>query len=265
MLYTNSSCWGAGEDQEPERVLLLQERLAGVFERIKTGYLHEARLLASLLPLCLLDLLPPSQVLNKVIMEFISPHQPHPHLLAITLFQVFEACMEESGEALVQEWVLMSLGNFTRRQPACLAVWFITCFLVAASRDTRLRSLFPNVLAWPAQIQRVGLYAGGGLMVQSGDQEIPVTSSRLDRSTGHSVVPVAQLHPPELDAAQLLPPELGVAQLEVFCLAAVQFDVALPSHHHRVKFREVFADVAVEGSPFLLMLRFLDDKTGALP
>lgn len=144
--------------EEPDQLLQLMERLGAVLERIRSGLPHEAWLLTGLLGPCLLDLLPASQSLNKVIMEYISSQQPRPHLLAHTLFQVFEGCVQEGGEALVQEWVLMSLGNFTRREPASLAVWCLTCFLVAASRCQNLRAAFPSVLCWPALLARRALY-----------------------------------------------------------------------------------------------------------
>lgn len=130
--------------------------------------------------------------------------------------QVFEGCVREGGEALVQEWVLMSLGNFSRREPASLAVWFLTCFLVAASRCISLRSAFPSVLCWPTLLACHSFYQ---------------------------------------------PADLSPDQLELFCLAALQFASALPSKHHKHKFRTVFSDVATPGSPFAAMLQFLDSQS----
>ncbi|KAF2361699.1 Huntingtin middle-repeat [Trinorchestia longiramus] len=262
LLYANRDSSLEAENEEPERLLLLMERLGGVFERIRTGYKYESWLLAALLPVCLLDLQPPSQVLNKVIMEYISPQQPHPHLLAQTLFQVFEACMEESGDALVQEWVLMSLGNFTRREPVSVAVWFITCFLVAASRDIRLRSLFPNVLAWPAQLEQMQQYNGAYLQVQARDSSFQLAQ----RDGSSSSMPGSATQQAGIQQSSNAA-TLDQDQLEVFCLAAAQFHSALPSQHHRIKFREVFSDVATADadSPFRQMLRFLDTRTTSMP
>ena len=79
--------------EEPETLLQLLEKLCVFFERMKTGYLHEAWLLSGLVSTCLLDLLPASQVINKVITEFISPQQPHPEFLAGTLFHVSLTCL----------------------------------------------------------------------------------------------------------------------------------------------------------------------------
>uniref|UniRef100_A0A2P2I646 Huntingtin-like n=1 Tax=Hirondellea gigas TaxID=1518452 RepID=A0A2P2I646_9CRUS len=234
LLYTaNRRGQSSSSDTDPELLLQLMEKLGIVFERIKTGYSYEAWLLAGLLSTCLLDLLPANQVLNKVIMEYISSQQPYPHLLAATLFQVFEGCIEESGEGLVQEWVLMSLGNFTRREPVSLAVWCITCFLVAASRNPHLRAAYASVLTWPAQLSQHQQYSTPRLSHDQQQQQY--ISTRVTHE-------------------QQLQPQ----QLELFCLAATQFAAALPSESHRDKFREVFADVATPGSPFFHMLSFLD-------
>lgn len=132
---------------DPETLLLVMEKLSIFFDRIRVGYPHEAGVVAGLLGPCLLDILPASQILNKVITEYISSHQPHPHLLASTLFQVFEGAIGESGEGLVQEWVLLSLSNFTQRSPVSLAVWCLTCFFIAASSNRWLRAAFPSVQA----------------------------------------------------------------------------------------------------------------------
>lgn len=141
---------GSAQDNvasDPETLLLVMEKLSIFFDRIRVGYPHEAGVIAGLLGPCLLDVLPASQILNKVITEYISSHQPHPHLLASTLFQVFEGAINESGEGLVQEWVLLSLSNFTQRTPISLAVWCLTCFFIAASSNRWLRAAFPSVQA----------------------------------------------------------------------------------------------------------------------
>lgn len=137
----------SGMASDPETLLLVMEKLSIFFDRIRVGYPHEAGVIAGLLGPCLLDILPASQILNKVITEYISSHQPHPHLLASTLFQVFEGAISESGEGLVQEWVLLSLSNFTQRSPISLAVWCLTCFFIAASSNRWLRAAFPSVQA----------------------------------------------------------------------------------------------------------------------
>ncbi|XP_076067326.1 huntingtin isoform X2 [Oratosquilla oratoria] len=140
-----------GQDEmasDPETLLQVMEKMSIFFDRIRVGYPYEAEVIAGLVGQCILDVLPASQILNKVITEYISSHQPHPHLLASTLFQVFEGAVGESGEeGIVQEWVLLSLSNFTQRTPVALAVWCLTCFFIAASCNRWLRAAFPCVQA----------------------------------------------------------------------------------------------------------------------
>lgn len=56
--------------------------------RIKKGYPFEVEAVCSILPQMLTDLFPPSEILTKVIGEFLSPQQPHPKQLAAVVFQV---------------------------------------------------------------------------------------------------------------------------------------------------------------------------------
>ena len=56
--------------------------------RIKEGYPFEVELLCGVLPDLLTDFFPPSEIMTKVIGEFLSRQQPHPRLLAAVVFQV---------------------------------------------------------------------------------------------------------------------------------------------------------------------------------
>jgi len=58
------------------------------FNRIKKGYPFEVELICGVLPNLLTDFFPPSEIMTKVIGEFLSTQQPHPRLLAAVLFQV---------------------------------------------------------------------------------------------------------------------------------------------------------------------------------
>jgi hypothetical protein len=58
------------------------------FNRIKKGYPFEVELICGVLPNLLTDFFPPSEIMTKVIGDFLSTQQPHPRLLAAVLFQV---------------------------------------------------------------------------------------------------------------------------------------------------------------------------------
>lgn len=59
------------------------------YGRIRKGFPYEARVITRILPAVLTDIFPPTDIMNKVIAEFLSSQQPHPELMANVLFQVF--------------------------------------------------------------------------------------------------------------------------------------------------------------------------------
>jgi hypothetical protein len=59
-----------------------------LINRIKKGYPFEVELLCGVLSNLLTDFFPPSEIMTKVIGEFLSTQQPHPRLLAAVVFQV---------------------------------------------------------------------------------------------------------------------------------------------------------------------------------
>lgn len=72
----------------PEHLVQTIEKISAIFERIKRGYVYEIEILCATLPLILDDLFAPSDILTKVIGEFLSLQQPHPKLLSKVVFQV---------------------------------------------------------------------------------------------------------------------------------------------------------------------------------
>lgn len=75
-------------DIEPESLVRSIERTSAIFDRIKRGYPMEVEILCSVLSGVLADFFPLSQILTKVIGEFLSPQQPHPRLLSGVVFKV---------------------------------------------------------------------------------------------------------------------------------------------------------------------------------
>lgn len=56
--------------------------------RIRKGFRSEAKLVSEVLPIVLCDFFSPTDVMNKVIGEFLSSQQPHPELMASVLYKV---------------------------------------------------------------------------------------------------------------------------------------------------------------------------------
>lgn len=121
------------------------ERATLLFDRIKRGYPFEADLISQILPGFLGEFFPAQDILNKVIGEFLSNQQPYPQFLAAVLFKVCEGLHEGNHEELMQDWVLLSLSNFTQRSPLAMAIWSLSCCFVAVTVTVWLRALFPLI------------------------------------------------------------------------------------------------------------------------
>ncbi|KAK3095770.1 hypothetical protein FSP39_018831 [Pinctada imbricata] len=132
--------------QDPESLILAMERVTVLFDRIKKGYPYEARVITRVLPTFLADFFPPQDIMNKIIGEFISSQQPYPQLIALVVFQVFSNLHSQEQQSLVQDWVMLSLSNFTQRTPFAMAVWSLTCFFISASTNQWLRALIHHVV-----------------------------------------------------------------------------------------------------------------------
>ncbi|GAB6024871.1 hypothetical protein CHUAL_009985 [Chamberlinius hualienensis] len=130
---------------DPDSLITAMEKVTILFNRMKRGYPCEAETIAVILPTLMIDHFPLSEIMNKVIGEFISNQQPHPHLVASIVFQVFEAAHQQGQFALIREWVLLSLSNFMQQSPLGMAVWSLTCLLISATTNVWLRSIFPFV------------------------------------------------------------------------------------------------------------------------
>lgn len=130
---------------DPEQLVQAMEKTSALFDRIKKGYPQEVELVCSVLPNLLTDFFPASEVLTKVVGEFLSQQQPHPRLLAGVVFQVFECAVAQSHLSLLQEWLVLSFSNFTQTLPVPMATWCLTCFFISASSNPWLRALFPHV------------------------------------------------------------------------------------------------------------------------
>ena len=55
---------------------------------LRHGPLEGVRFLVHVVPVLMVDFLPPAQVLQMVVTEFVSPHQPRPSLAALVMGEV---------------------------------------------------------------------------------------------------------------------------------------------------------------------------------
>ncbi|XP_034181194.2 huntingtin [Osmia lignaria lignaria] len=139
-------------DAEPEALVRSIERTSAIFDKIRRGHSMEVELLCTVLSGVLGDFFPPSEILTKVIGEFLSPQQPHPRLLSAVVFKVCERACTCAQMELLQDWVVFSLPNFIQSLPVTMSTWCLSCFFISSSTNHWLRALFPYVQS------RIGKY-----------------------------------------------------------------------------------------------------------
>lgn len=139
--------------QDPEQLMQAMEQMSILFDCVRRSGVAEARLLCDILPRVLVDFFSAADVMNRVINEFISPGQPHQVLLAGVLFVVFQQAAGQDQMVMMQQWVLSSLPNFTKRSPVSHSMWCLSVFFFsAAANNPYLQALFPYLQ------QRFGCY-----------------------------------------------------------------------------------------------------------
>jgi hypothetical protein len=107
----------------------------------------EASIYASILPKLLCDFLPPHDLLNKLITEFLNSSQhPYPEAVAYVLYKCFDLLQEKGLQSQIQEWCLLSLSNFLQRSSIYESIWLTSCLLVSATQNQWLKSTFPFLL-----------------------------------------------------------------------------------------------------------------------
>ncbi|CAG9829715.1 unnamed protein product [Diabrotica balteata] len=150
--YLQSVQTSSNTPTNPDSLVQTIEMVSAIFERIKRGYVYEVEILCSVMPKVLDDFFSPSDILTKVIGEFLSAQQPHPKLLSKVVFQVFQSAIQRNQLSLLQDWVVFSLSNFTQSFSIGMATWCLTCFFVSATTNDWLRSYFSYIQT------RVGRY-----------------------------------------------------------------------------------------------------------
>lgn len=124
-----------------EELFSAMEKIGVMYDRLKSCQPREADAICRTLPHLLVEFFPTQDVLNKVIGEMLSAQQLYPQHLAFVVFALFASLHGKAKSDTVHDWVLLSLPSFTQLEPLSLAVWSLTCFLVAASTNEWLRAM----------------------------------------------------------------------------------------------------------------------------
>lgn len=73
--------------EDAEKMMKDMEKINVLFEKLRKCYPREAEVVGDVLSYVLMDF-SASDVLTKVILEFLSPHHPHQRILAGLIFKV---------------------------------------------------------------------------------------------------------------------------------------------------------------------------------
>ena len=73
--------------QDPEQLMQAMEQMSILFDCVRRSGVSEAKLLCDILPRVLVDFFSASDVMNRVINEFISPGQPHQGMCSFNFFK----------------------------------------------------------------------------------------------------------------------------------------------------------------------------------
>lgn len=78
----------AAVQTNPDHLVQTVEKISAIFDRIRKGHVFEVEVMCAVLPNVLNDFFSPSDILTKVIGEYLSTQQPHPKLLSMVVFKV---------------------------------------------------------------------------------------------------------------------------------------------------------------------------------
>lgn len=127
-------------------ILQSMEKIDILFNRIKLSTTEAAHIYGNVLCQMTCDLVPPKELLTKVIKELLTVSQPHCEVIAKVLFQVFRSAIDSSYLPLLQDWLICSLPNFFVF-PIDKTIWCFTVIFISASINLQLIKIFPEVLA----------------------------------------------------------------------------------------------------------------------
>lgn len=105
----------------PDHLVQSIEKVTAIFERVRKGHAFEVEVICAILPNIFSDFFSPSDVLTKVIGEFLSTQQPHPKLLSKVVFQVSYTFLID---LFVFKMKLLQFSDFTFVYSNCLLALF---------------------------------------------------------------------------------------------------------------------------------------------
>lgn len=150
---------------EPEIIIQSTEKIEVLFTRIRTATFDEAEIYGKVLGQILKDLLPPNEVLTKIIKELLIMNQSNcvciaaiihqvrvlkfngfESFLTFLFFKVFRSAIDSSYLVLLQEFMICSLPNFLAFPNNKKSIWFLSIIFLSSTLNQNLLKLFPILL-----------------------------------------------------------------------------------------------------------------------
>ncbi|XP_075150769.1 huntingtin isoform X2 [Haematobia irritans] len=131
---------------DPEIIAQQTDKVDILLQCIKTANEEAAWIYGQVLCQMIRDLVPPKEILTKVIKEFLAINQPHSDVIAMIVFQVFRSAIDSSFLQQLQDWLTCSLPTFLSLAEA-KAVWSLSVVFLSASINLHLMKLFPLLLS----------------------------------------------------------------------------------------------------------------------
>ncbi|XP_030371655.1 uncharacterized protein LOC115621948 [Scaptodrosophila lebanonensis] len=201
---------------DPEIIAQQNDKVDILLHCIKSSTRDAAWIYGQVLCQIIRDLVPPNEILTKVIKEFLAINQPHGDVIAMIVYQVFRSAIDSSFLQMLQDWLICTLPTFLA-QPEEQGVWGLSVIFLSASINLHLIKLFPLLLGIGAAATPSSILA-------------PAATSASAAASASATVSVS------VSAA---PRKLGQHEIALFVTAAQDFHAKL-SGEQKVRFREAF-------------------------
>ncbi|XP_046806711.1 uncharacterized protein LOC111675673 isoform X2 [Lucilia cuprina] len=203
---------------DPEIIAQQTDKVDILLQCIKTATEEAAWIYGQVLCQMIRDLVPPKEILTKVIKEFLAINQPHSDVIAMIVFQVFRSAIDSSFLQQLQDWLTCSLPTFLAL-PEQKAVWSLSVVFLSASINLHLMKLFPLLLSG-----------------------IPTpTSSVTVTTTAASAAATSKIPTTSANTSRMNCEKLGHHEIALFVTSAQDFYAKL-GNEQKVRFRDAFKE-----------------------
>ncbi|KAL5284302.1 HTT family protein [Megaselia abdita] len=132
---------------DPEIIVQITDKVDALLHCIKSSTKDVARLYGRILCQIIRDLVPPNEILTKVIKEFLSENQPYCDIIAKLIYTIFRLAIDSMYLEMLQEWLLCTIPTILaipRDTNKC--VWCLCVLFLSSSINSHLIKLLPILL-----------------------------------------------------------------------------------------------------------------------